>query len=420
MPKASIVIPCYNAERFVRDTVASAQAQTIADIEIICVDDGSTDQTLAVLEELVAGDDRIQVISQENGGEGPARDAGLRAATGEWLYFLDADDLMLPNLLERAISRGEQTEADIVVFRTIMLDDQTAEQYVCDWSFKRDWVDEDVFCPREHPNHVFNSFQNWVHNKLFRGSFVRKHKLHMQQVHRTADLLFTCRALAEANLIALLDEPLYQYRVNNAESAMATSDSYPLDFYDGFVALKDSLVENQTWNLYHDSFVNWAIEGIAVNLRVTRSYEGFCTIVKKLWQEGFAELDIADFPRSKSDMAYYYDQIRPLVEGSVEESLFRIAKSFQGEQATTATIASNERMNVRRLEGNVARLEEDLKRERDTVAKRDRRIAILEAELASAREDFHNVTNSWSFKIGRAITAVPRGVLHVIRHRRPR
>lgn len=420
MPKASIVIPCYNAERFVRDTVASAQAQTVTDIEIICVDDGSTDQTRTVLEELSAGDDRIQVISQENGGEGPARDAGLRATTGEWLYFLDADDIMLPNLLERAISRGEQTEADIVVFRTLMLDDQTAEQYVCGWSFKRDWVDEDVFRPREYPDHVFNSFQNWVHNKLFRGSFVRKHNLHMQQVHRTADLLFTCRALAEANLIALLDEPLYKYRVNNAQSAMATSDSYPLDFYDGFVALKDSLVENQTWNLYHDSFVNWAIEGIAVNLRVSRSYEGFCAVAQKLQQEGFAELDIVDFPRAKSDMTYYYDQVRPLVEGSVEEGLFRIAKSFQGEQATTATIASNERMNVRRLEGNVARLEEDLKRERDTVAERDRRIAILEAELASAREDFHNVTNSWSFKIGRAITAVPRGVLHVIRHRRPR
>jgi hypothetical protein len=104
----------------------------------------------------------------------------------------------------------------------------------------------------------------------------------------------------------------------------------------------------------------------------------------------------------------------------VEESLFRIAKSFQGEQATTATIASNERMNVRRLEGDIARLEENLTHERNVIADRDCRIAKLEGELASVREDFYNVTGSWSFKIGRAVTAIPRGLFHTLRHLRSR
>lgn len=414
MPKASIVIPCYNAERFVEESVASAQAQVVRDIEIICVDDGSNDKTLAILKQLAAKDERIRVLEQPNGGEGPARDAGLCAATGDWLYFLDADDIMGPNLLEEAIACGEREQADVVVFRTTMLDDQTGEQYACEWSFKHDWLEGTTFCPREHPEHVFNSFQNWVHNKLFRGSFVREHNLHMQHVHRTADLLFTCRALAEAERIALLDMPLYLYRVNNAQSAMATSDLYPLDFFKAFVALRAALEESGAWPLYHDSFVNWTIEGIAVNLRYARSYETYRAIADHLEREGFEQLDIVDFPREKSDMPNYYDQIRPLVEGEAQQTLFRIAEAFRAEQATAQTSLSAAHVKLDELTG---KLEEAQEQAHDAIAERDERIAELEAELEEQRHTFACVTSSTSFRIGRAATFVPRTVVGLLRRR---
>lgn len=422
MPTASIVIPCYNAERFVEQTLASAQAQTVRDVQIICVDDGSADGTLELLRRAAAADSRVRVLAQDNAGEGPARDAGLAQATGTWVYFLDADDLMEPTLLEEAIGCAEREDADVVVFRTTMLDDQTGERRPCDWAFKRDWMPDDAFDPREHPDHIFNSFQNWVHNKLFRGSFLREHGLHMQHVQRTADLLFTCRALAEARRIALLDKPLYLYRVNNAQSAMSTSDQHPLDFYQAFVALRSALEEAGLWELYHDSFVNWAIEGIAVNLRFSRDYATFRTIADELCAGGFEALDITDFPRDKSDMPFYYDQIRPLVEGSAERTLFGIVKSYRDEHGGAEADASRSRVRMAELEEAMRRAKEELACERaraaDEIDERERRIAELEAQLGQAREDLACVTSSASFRVGRAATAVPRKLRDLASQRR--
>lgn len=346
MPVASVVIPCYNAERFVRESVASAQAQTLRDIEIVCVNDGSTDATLDVLRELANADDRIRVIDQPNGGEGPARDAGLCAATGDWLYFLDADDLMEPTLLEEAIAACEACRADMAVFQTILLDAQTGEERVCSWSYYRPSTHEAWFCPREHPVRLFNSFQNWVHNKLFRASYVRRRNLHMQHVHRTADLLFTCRALAEARRIALVDKPLHKYRVNNPQSAIQTSDSYPLDFYEGFVELRASLEREGTWDLYHDSFVNWAIEGVFINLRLTRSLAGFLAIVDTMRAEGLAKLDILDFPRDACDMPFRYDMVRDIAHLSDQEVLFNYLTMFKTEVGISDTKRSLLRLEL--------------------------------------------------------------------------
>lgn len=413
MAKASIIIPCYNAESFLRETVASAQAQTVQDIEIICVDDGSADSTLEVLNQLAASDERIRVLSQENGGEGPARDAGLSVATGEWLYFLDSDDLMMPTLLEQAIAQGEVADADIVIFRTMMLDDKTGEQSLCEWSFKRTWLDTNTFDPHDYPEYILDSFQNWVHNKLFRGSFVREHHLRMQHVHRTADLLFTCRALTEAQRITLLDSPLYHYRVNNAQSAMATSDQYPLDFYHAFVALKAALIEDGTWELYHDSFVNWAIEGIAVNLRFSRNYQTFCAIANELTKQGFDELDITNFPREKAHMSYYYDQLRPLIDGSPNETLFNIAASYRMEHADVSTGASFSRMRIAELEAQLCARDRELTSIQEELNSRVSEIERLRAELDELHHAFTCVTESVSFKAGRAVTFAPRKMAQV-------
>ncbi len=387
MPRASIIIPCYNADRFVEETVRSAQRQTIDDIEIICVDDGSTDGTLATLKRIGCNDPRIRIIEQENGGEGPARDAGLDAAASPWLYFLDADDLMEPTLLEEAIFTCERDQSDIAVFRTITLDMQTGEEQLCWYSFQRDWMPYSCFHPQNHPQHVFTSFQNWVHNKLFRASFVHEHDLHMQHVHRTADLLFTCRALAEANRISLIDKPLHKYRINNPQSALATSDSYPLDFYEAFLALRTSLEQHGTWELYHDSFVNWAIHGVASNLTWARSLSGFQTIADKMRSEGLDLLDIPSFPRERSDNLESYDFVRTLVDGTPEETLFHLAAMRGTHIGRLETEASGLRVEVSGLHDEIAGLHD---------------------EISGLRDDLTAIVGSMSFRVGRSVTSLPR------------
>ncbi len=99
----SIIIPAYNAEKYVKAAIDSVLHQTYPNIEVVVVDDGSTDSTKAIIEELACGDNRVRVFSQKNVGQSAARNAGIGQARGEYVAFLDADDLFLPEKIERQV-----------------------------------------------------------------------------------------------------------------------------------------------------------------------------------------------------------------------------------------------------------------------------------------------------------------------------
>ena len=112
--KISVVIPVYNAERHVRSALDSVLGQVCSDWECICVDDGSTDGSAAILDEYAARDPRIRAIHKPNGGEGSARNAGMDDATGELIAFLDADDAWHPETLRLVAKTREATGADVI------------------------------------------------------------------------------------------------------------------------------------------------------------------------------------------------------------------------------------------------------------------------------------------------------------------
>ena len=112
----SIVIPIYNVEKYLNECVDSVIVQTYHDLEIILVDDGSTDNSGKLCDEYKKIDDRIKVIHQKNGGLSAARNTGMDSAIGEYLYFLDSDDYIEPQTVERLVDTIEQEKADIVLF----------------------------------------------------------------------------------------------------------------------------------------------------------------------------------------------------------------------------------------------------------------------------------------------------------------
>lgn len=403
MPKASIIIPCYNAEKYLPDTLMSARYQTERDIEIICVDNNSTDATRDILEQAAAEDSRIQVLEEKTAGEGPARQKGFVAATGKWLYFLDADDLMEPQLLEHAIARGENTDADLVIFRTLTLNDVTGEVLPIGYSYMREWLPEeiDVFNPHEWPKRILNSFQNWVHNKLFRASYVHERNLSFQPLHRTADLLFTCRALTEARRIALLDEYLHMFRINNANSAMATSDRYPLDFYEALIALRDTLKEQGTWELYHDSYISWAAISVIANLEVARSLEGFATIANKMKKGGLQELDLVDADISSLESPWHQQRIQDILHLPLTELVFAHYADLKIRHDGCEDHASRVRMENAKLHSEIDEL--------------NRRIAELEHQVELKETAIEGFEHSTSFHVGRCITAPARGLRDMIK-----
>lgn len=119
MPRFSIIIPCYNAAEFLPSALLTVARQTVHDWELICVDDGSTDETAALLERAAAVDSRIHVIRQENRGPGAARNNGAAAASGQVLAFLDADDVWAAEKLSRLAAVFDRSNPPDLVFSQV-------------------------------------------------------------------------------------------------------------------------------------------------------------------------------------------------------------------------------------------------------------------------------------------------------------
>lgn len=117
-PRVSVIMPAYNVAQTIEQAIVSVQAQTVSDWELIVVDDGSADDTASIVVEIATQDPRIRLICQENGGVSAARNTGLAAARGEYISFLDGDDLWYAYAIERLLLRAEEKDADFVYGRT--------------------------------------------------------------------------------------------------------------------------------------------------------------------------------------------------------------------------------------------------------------------------------------------------------------
>ena len=114
-PAVSIIMPVYNTEKYLRECLDSILNQSLTEIEVLCVNDGSTDSSLEIMNEYAAKDPRVIVINSENHGQAHARDLALRQVKGKWVKFVDSDDLLSEGTLERQVKAAETDDVDILV-----------------------------------------------------------------------------------------------------------------------------------------------------------------------------------------------------------------------------------------------------------------------------------------------------------------
>ena len=119
MVKISVIIPVFNVELYLEECLDSVINQSLDDLEIICVNDGSTDSSLSILEKYAKMDDRVKIISQENQGQGSARNKGLSIAKGECIYFIDSDDKIELDTLKDCYDCVKKNDLDFVMFQLI-------------------------------------------------------------------------------------------------------------------------------------------------------------------------------------------------------------------------------------------------------------------------------------------------------------
>lgn len=124
-PKVSIIIPVYNTADFVREAIESILNQTLQDLEVIAVNDGSTDGTLEILQSMASEDSRVKVLSQKNQGQSIARNEGIRIASGKYLYFMDSDDYLKKEALQACFDKCEANNLDFLFFDADILNKES-------------------------------------------------------------------------------------------------------------------------------------------------------------------------------------------------------------------------------------------------------------------------------------------------------
>ena len=136
--KISVIIPVYNVEKYIHECIDSIIRQTYKNIEIICIDDGSSDKSYDILKEYASKDNRFILLQQENKGAGTARNKGLEIATGDFISFLDADDFFEHDLLELALNKLQESESDFVIYNSDQFNDKT-KQFINSYKVKYDY-----------------------------------------------------------------------------------------------------------------------------------------------------------------------------------------------------------------------------------------------------------------------------------------
>ena len=178
MPKVSIIIPAYNAEKVLARCLDSVLAQTFTDFELLVMDDGSKDGTAALCDAYAAKDARVRVVHKQNSGVSDTRNQALNLATGEYLQFLDADDWITPEATALYVHAAEENRADLVI--------SDFYRVVDGWTARKGSIDEEGVLSREEfaacmAKSPADYYYGVIWNKFYRRELVEKYKLRMDE-----------------------------------------------------------------------------------------------------------------------------------------------------------------------------------------------------------------------------------------------
>lgn len=208
-PKVSVIVPVYNVETYLYACLDSLLSQTFTDFEVLCVNDGSTDNSLLILQEYAKKDPRIRVITQENQGLSMARNNGVKQARGKYIYFLDSDDIIHPQLLEICWTMAETKGADFVCFSFI---EGQAEGPFCQYDIKslpyKETQTPLFFQKKRHKWKI--SVHSW--NKFYKRELLDG----IEFIPRitTEDVPYTYMVLLKKPKTVILNIPLYYHTYN--------------------------------------------------------------------------------------------------------------------------------------------------------------------------------------------------------------
>ena len=260
-PYISVVVPVYNASKYLHQCVDSLINQTLKNIELIFVDDGSTDNSLNILKEYAARDSRIMILEQKNQYAGVARNNGMKHASGKYIIFLDSDDFFELNMLEELYTAAENNQTDIVIFGFYGYDDVTGSTELTPIPE----APSEVFTPEELGADLFAVCDVIPWNKLFLREFVLDENITFQSLKNSNDAFFSRISVSVAKRLFYQKKRYVHYRYNNQNSLQGSRESAILCFGEAYCKIKEELINRGIYEgNIKDSYVNAILEFIDV------------------------------------------------------------------------------------------------------------------------------------------------------------
>ncbi|MDR2169542.1 MAG: glycosyltransferase family 2 protein [Planctomycetaceae bacterium] len=251
-PFISIIIPVYNVESYLRDCLDSVVNQTMREIQIICVNDGSTDNSLNILNEYAKCDSRIEIIDKLNGGLSSARNAAYPHIKGKYTLFVDSDDWIEYDLCEKTYQKAETTNAEIVVFYFQIPFDAKSETL----AMLNGITPEDKITNKEKQT-IINYPTAW--GKLWKSDFLLDNKLFFPEGLCFEDNLVHWKGVILANKISILQKPLYYYRQRN-DSITSKNGLERYDLFKIFSMFFDFLKSHNEYESFIKIFLRLKID----------------------------------------------------------------------------------------------------------------------------------------------------------------
>ena len=294
----SIIIPVYNAEKHLEECLVSIQKQSLKNIEVICVNDGSTDNSLKILKRFSEQDKRFKVIDKKNTGAGDSRNIGMQYAKGEYLLFLDADDVFDKELCYKAYRRAKIDDADICFVGAERINMRTNQKEYMGWVLRSTLLPQQIpFKKEDIGDQYFQLASACPWSKLFRREFIMQYQIEFQNLRNSNDVFFVRTAMALANSLTYVNEKLVIYRFAEGSNTQSNKKENPLEFYKAYKALKENLLEKGVYKSLEKSFVNMVFDDCMFNYRTTTTEEAKKIIIDKLRNEGIEFFEFNKYPQ---------------------------------------------------------------------------------------------------------------------------
>jgi len=244
MTKVSIIIPAYNTERYIKNCINSVINQTLNDIEVICIDDGSTDETGKILDVYAQKDKRVKVIHQSNSGQAEAKKNGIKIASGKYIAFIDSDDWIKKNMYEEMYFYAQKFDTDAVCCGYFSIKENSCVEVLPD--VKSGLYREDKHIYRNlydiDKSKVLLNWTYWTY--LFKREKIYEYVMKVTDIEQAEDVVAVWSFLVNAESLYVLDKAYYYYRVRQGSSCRRENPNFLTNMNKAYILLKQEFEKN--------------------------------------------------------------------------------------------------------------------------------------------------------------------------------